>query len=96
MINEAPTVYLVHLTYFVDRDVWILSINCPESEATLLKLRLGVVPLLIDDELLEAREEADLREDPAILLKWFDNEMMSFKKELFSYSFYVNHHAKGS
>lgn len=55
--------------YFVDRDVGILSVDCPEREAALLKLGLGVIPLLVDDELLEAREEADLSEDATKLLK---------------------------
>ena len=34
-----------------------------------MQLGLGVVPLLVDDELLQAREEADLRKDPTKLLK---------------------------
>jgi hypothetical protein len=54
--------------YFVDRDVRVVPVDGPEGEAALLQLRLRVVPLLVDDELLQPREEADLREHAAVFL----------------------------
>jgi hypothetical protein len=56
-------------THLVNRDVRIFPVHGPEGETTLLELRLGVVPVLIDDELLKTGKEADLGEHPAELLK---------------------------
>ena len=37
----------------VDGDVRLATVELPQSEAALLELRLGVVPVLVQDELLQ-------------------------------------------
>lgn len=44
----------------VQRQLRLLAL-LPQRQAALLETRLWVVPFLLDDELLETREEADLR-----------------------------------
>ena len=56
-----------------------MTVDGPEGEAALLQLRLGVVPLLVDDELLQPREEADFGENAAEFLK--KNSTTSFTCE---------------
>ena len=46
-----------------------MTVDGPEGEAALLQLRLGVVPLLVDDELLQPREEANFGENAAEFLE---------------------------
>merc|ERR1711884_594674 len=44
------------LNDLVDRDVGLPAVHRPESETALLQLGLRVVPVLVEDKLLEARE----------------------------------------
>ena len=51
----------------VDGNVGLRSIHVAECEAALLQLGLGVIPVLVQDEQLQTREEAHLAELPAKL-----------------------------
>ena len=66
MVSEKPSssnAYLVH------RYIRVLTVHGPECETTLLQLRLGVVPLLVDDEVLQTGEETYFGKQATIFLK---------------------------
>ena len=62
-------IVFVFASYFVDWDIRVVSVHGSESEAALLKLGLWIVPLLIDDEMLETRKEAYLGKNATIFLR---------------------------
>ena len=55
--------------YLVHRYIRVLAVHGPECETTLLQLRLGVVPLLVDDEVLQTGEETYFGKQATIFLK---------------------------
>ena len=52
--------------YIVHWNVRLSALHPPQRQTALLQLRLGVIPLLVDYELRQPREEADLGELGAI------------------------------
>lgn len=46
--------------YFVDGNVRFLPVHCSKRKTALLQLRLWIIPFLVDDELVQPREETDL------------------------------------
>ena len=50
------------LGHLVGRDVRLASVHLAQGQAALLQFGLGVVPLLVQDELAQTREEAHLGE----------------------------------
>ena len=49
--------YLLTRDLLVDGDVWFTDGSISECEATLLQLRLGVIPVLVHDELLQTSQQ---------------------------------------
>lgn len=44
------------LYWLVGRDVWLSPVQLSEGEAALLKLRFGVIPVLVQDEVLLTKQ----------------------------------------
>lgn len=52
---------------FIDRNVRLSAVHGAKRQTALLQLALRVVPVLVQNEVLQTGEEADLTERPAVL-----------------------------